>query len=395
MRTTDGLKPAALKSKSKILMDAYRQARNRVNSLNIPLNRWHFSAKISECKGNMKESWKTVNELLNRRSKSSNIDCLKDSEHTFDHKKATSNSRNNFLCTIGEKLASKIDAVPNPLLSGEATVNNSSVKSQFSSITVKEIRDAIAKIKTTKGFGKYEISCYFLKIAMPFIEKSLADLFNTSIERSQIPDLWICTRITPLVKEGDKAEMSTYRPMSVLTVIARLFEERIANQLYQHMNDNGYFSEQSGFLGLHSTAKSLVKSTDDWYNGMDLGKLIGVVFIDLKRAFDTVDHDILCQKLEYYGIQGRDFAWHKSYLSNRKQLTRVNGVDSSLQEMKIGVPWGSCLGPLLFLIYINDLPRAVQNSRMSMFADDTCLYHQSSTISLLNEVINEDLTLVD
>jgi len=99
---------------------------------------------------------------------------------------------------------------------------------------------------------------------MPFIEKSLADLFNTSIERSQIPDLWICTRITPLVKEGDKAEMSTYRPMSVLTVIARLFEERIANQLYQHMNDNGYFSsEQSGFLRLHSTVTKLVKSTDD------------------------------------------------------------------------------------------------------------------------------------
>ena len=243
-------------------------------------------------------------------------------------------------------------------------------------------------MKTTKGFGKDNISCYFLKLAMPFIEKSLADLFNTSIETSQFPDLWKSARVTPIFKEGDRAEMSNYRPISVLPVIARLFEKLIANKLYQHMNDNGYFSfEQSGFLRLHSTVTSLIKSTDDWYNGMDLGKVTGVVFINLKKAFDTVDHDILCQKLEYYGIQGRGLAWFRAYLSTRKQYTRVNGVDSSIQELKIGVPQGSCLGPLLFLIYINDLPRALKISRMSMFADDTCLYHQSSDISLLNEAI--------
>ena len=113
------------------------------------------------------------------------------------------------------------------------------------------------------------MSCYFLKLAMPSIEKSLADLFNTSIETSQFPDLWKFARVTPIFKEGDNAEMSNYRPISVLPVIARVFEKHIANKLYQHMNDNGYFSsEQSGFLRLHSTVTSLVKSTDDWYNGM-------------------------------------------------------------------------------------------------------------------------------
>ena len=128
---------------------------------------------------------------------------------------------------------------------------------------------------------------------------------------------------------------------------------------------------------------------------MDLGKLTGVVFIDLKKAFDTVNHDILCQKLEYSDIQDRDFAWFRSFLSSRKQYTRVNGVDSSIQEMKIRVPQRSCLGPLLFLIYINDLPRALKISRMFLFADDTCLYHQSNDKSLLNEAIIEDPTLVD
>ena len=140
----------------------------------------------------------TFNELLNKRSKSYKIDCLKDAERTFVNKKAISNAMTNFFCTIGEKLASKIYAAPNPLLPGEATENRSSVKFQFYSIPVKEIRDAIAKIKTTKGFRKDSISCYFLKLALPFIEKSLSNLFNTSIETSQFPDLWKLAGVTPI-----------------------------------------------------------------------------------------------------------------------------------------------------------------------------------------------------
>jgi len=128
------------------------------------------------------------------------------------------------------------------------------------------------------------------------MEKSLADLFNTSIETGQFPDLWKFASVTPIFKECDKAEMSNYRPISVLPFTAKLFEKLIANQLYPNMNDNGYFSsEQWGFLRPHSTVTSLVKSTDDWYTGMDLGKLIRVVFIDPKKTFETVDHAIFAK----------------------------------------------------------------------------------------------------
>ena len=121
----------------------------------------------------------------------------------------------NFFCTIREKLANKMDAVPNPLLIDEATDNNSTVKLQFSSITVKEIRDAIAKIKTTKGFGKGNI-CYFVELAMPFIENSLAHLFNTSVETSRFPDLWKFARVTPIFKEGDMANFCSTSHRSAL-----------------------------------------------------------------------------------------------------------------------------------------------------------------------------------
>ena len=158
------------------------------------------------------------------------------------------------------------------------------------------------------------------------------------------------------------------------------------------MNDNGHFSSgQSGFLRLHSTVTCLLKNTDDRYNGMDLGKLVGLVFIDLKKTFDTIDHNILCKKLELYGVQQREISWFKSYLTNRKQFFRVNGVDSEIGDIEVGVPQGSCLGPLLFLIYINDLLQAVRYSKVSMYADATSLCYQSPDLTRLNEAINSDL----
>ena len=122
---------------------------------------------------------------------------------------------------------------------------------------------------------------------------------------------------------------------------------------------------------------------------------VGVVFVDLKKAFDTVDHDILLQKLALYGIQHHELEWFKSYLSNRSQFTRVNGIDSEVENINIGVPQGSCLGPLLFLIYINDLPKFVKNASVYMYADDTSLSFKADNISRLSEALTEDLEALD
>ena len=300
------------------------------------------------CQGNMKESWKAINELLNKRSKSSNIDCLKESGSETVHKKDISNAMNSFFCSVGKDLADKIDPAPNPLFAGDYEINKPKATFHFRTIEVHEIRDAFATVKTAKSFGTDNISSYLLKLTLLFIENSLAFLFNTSIETICFPDSWKVARVTPIFKDGDKTDKSNYRPISVLPVISRLFEKLVTNQLYQYMNDNGHFSSgQSGFLRLHSTVTCLLKNTDDWYNGMDLGKLVGLVFIDLKKAFDTVDHNILCKKLELYGVQQRKLSWFESYLTNRKQFCRVNGVNSEIGDIEVGVPQGSCLGPLV------------------------------------------------
>ena len=136
-------------------------------------------------------------------------------------------------------------------------------------------------------------------------------------------------------------------------------------------------------------------NTDDQYNGLDLRNLVGLMFIDLKKAFDTIDRDILSNKLGHHGIQAQELDWFRSYLSNLKQITRVNGVDWPMEDINVDVPQGSCLGPLLFLIYINGLPQSVLKSAVPMHADDMSLCYQAYDTNRLNEAMNNDLKLVE
>ena len=225
MRTRDKLKRSTVKSKSALLRDSYRQFRNKVNSLNTQQKKEYYNNKILLCKGNMKGSWKTINELLNKRSKSSNIDSLKESGSETVHRKDIPDVRNSYFCSVGKDLADKISQVPNSLLSGDFEMIKTEAKFHFRTIGVQEIRDTFAKVKTAKSFGIDNIPSYFLKLALPFIENSLAFMFNTSIETSMSPDSKKFARVTPIYKNGDKADTSNYRPISVLPVISRLFEK--------------------------------------------------------------------------------------------------------------------------------------------------------------------------
>ena len=234
MRTRDKLKKSTVKSKSPILMDSYRQIRNTVTTLNDQLKKQYYTNRISASKGNMKESWKAINELHNKRSKSSNIDCLKESGTESVRKQDISNVMNSFFCSIGKELANKIAPTPNPLLSGEYEVNKSKAVFNFKTIELIGIRDAFAKLKTARSFGIDTISSYLMKLALPSNDNSLAILFNISIETSQFPDSWKVARVAPIFKEGDKTEKPNYRPISVLPVISRLFEKLVFEQLYDY-----------------------------------------------------------------------------------------------------------------------------------------------------------------
>ena len=151
------------------------------------------------------------------------------------------------------------------------------------------------------------------------------------------------------------------------------------------------FSRQSRFRRLHSVLTCLLKCTNDWYLNIDSGQYTSVTFIDLKKAFDTVNHDILLKKFGLYGARNKDLGWFHSYLSSRMQCCKVNGTLSRFEKVTCSVPQGSCLGSLLFILYINDLPLSLKHSQVNMYADDTSISFSANSIPVINERVNEDL----
>ena len=223
-------------------------------------------------------------------------------------------------------------------------------------------------------------------------DTSLCAIFNRSIVSGVFPTEWKSTKVIPLFKQGERSDLNNYRPISIIPVVAKVFERIVYNQFYEYLTVNNLIScNQSGFRSLHSTATALLEATDNWAFNIDKGNVNAVIFLDLKKAFDTVDHSILLSKLKAYGVGSNSFNWFKSYLDNRMQKCFVNGSLSDSQPLTCGIPQGTILGPLLFLLYINDLPNCLANAHPRMYADDTHLTFASNDVAHLEENMNDDL----
>ncbi len=179
------------------------------------------------------------------------------------------------------------------------------------------------------------------------IAEPLVNIFNLSLRTAVFPDDWKMAKVKPVYKERPKTDCGNYRPISVISAVVKLFEGITYHQLRSFIFDNKVLvNEQSGFR--HSTETTLISLTNEWLYNMDAGLINGVLFLDLKKAFDTVDHKILLAKLYSYGIRGTCHEWFKSYLQNRKQICSINGKTSVAREVGCGVPQGSNLGPSCF-----------------------------------------------
>ena len=228
----------------------------------------------------------------------------------------------------------------------------SSSQFSFEKISEDELLNALRKIKSNKTAGHDKITNKLLKAARQSICETLLNIFNLVFETGIFLDHFKQSNVTPVFKADDKSECGNYRPISVIPAIAKILEKLISEQLITYLNDNNIIvNKQSSFRKCHPTENALMQTTDQYLLNMNKGKINGGLFLGLKKAFDTVNHEILSAKLQLYEIHGVALRLFKSYLNKKTQKFIVQRANSQLNIIICGVPQGSNLGPLLFTLY--------------------------------------------
>ena len=337
-------------------------------ALSINTTKQNYYSKIAEKLQNSQGSSNSYRSLLNKNKNKIPIilPLYHKNEFVIDFKK-TAELFNSFFadqCSLisnSSELPSKLEYL---------------TQSRLSSVTFSkdDIEKLIQNLDPNKAHGHDQISIRMLKLCSNSICKPLEIIFNRCLETSTFPNDWKKGNVVPVFKKGDKQILKNYRPISLLPVCGKIFEKLIFNEMFKFFIENDLISpNQSGFKPGDSCINQLLSIIHDIYKSFDCGYEVRGVFLDISKAFDKVWHDGIIFKLEQNGISGKLHKLLHDFLVNRKQRVVLNGQVSSWSNVEAGVPQGSILGPLLFLIYINDLPKGL-SSNAKLFADDTSLF---------------------
>ncbi len=331
----------------------YKKARNEANNIIKRAKQNYFSTNITTAQKDPKKTWRLINDLTSRKmNKAASVKEVNFEGSTLTDPADISEAFNSYFTSIGDKLANEI---PSSTVNPISYISPTNSVFSFEEIDIAAVDHLLRKINVKKATGLDGIPGKLLKMAAGILSPSLTQIFNKSLSKGIYPDDWKMAKVLPIFKNGKKSHLSNYRPISIISSVAKVFGRLVYNQFYSYLNNNILLSyHQSGFRAAYSTVTSLLESTNEWCINIDNGLLNGVIFVDLKKAFDTIDHKILLQKLRCYGVDDSALLWFSSYLTDRKQKCFVNGKLSKSNSISYGVPQGSIIGPLLFLIYIND-----------------------------------------
>ena len=325
-------------------------------------------------------------------SKKSNctISKLVSNNVTITEPKKIVDTMNNFFVNIGKTVEEKIPHVSKSFSSYLGNRNDFSIV--LNPCTNDEISKYLCNLNVSKACGPNSIPTAILKSFSGTFIQPLTFVINKSLIEGVFPSLLKSASVCPIFKKNDKTNCANYRPISLLSNLSKIFERAMYDRIELFFNDfKLIYKLQYGFRKKHSTNHALLSIVEEIRKNLNNKTFSCGVFVDLEKAFDTVNHMILIEKLEHYGIRGPTNKWIKSYLMNRKQYVNLNGVNSDVGLVTCGVPQGSILGPLLFIIYINDMNKSFVHSIVHHFADDTNLLFSSKDPRTLRKIINKEL----
>ena len=393
-------------------LEKFKSLRNKVtNRLKNDKTQWQ-KQKLEKCNNDPGKLWKNILGWLNWCS-SGSPSKLYHAGQIITSPARLAEIMNNFfvnkIATIRQGLPSQTD---DPLRTLQKIMKDSDSVFSLSCVHPDTVKKIILSLKNSKSCGIDTIDTYILKLIVDDILPAVTHIVNISIQQSTFPSLYKMAKVIPLFKKDDPLLPKNYRPVAILCIISKVIERVVFIQIVEYMNRNELFHpNHHGFRAHHSTTTAMVQMYDSWVQAVDKGELAGVCMLDMSAAFDVVDHEILLDKLKLYGFDKTSLKWMEDYLSGRSQAVYIDGSLSPFLPVDVGVPQGSILGPLCYVLFTNDLPETILDTSshvhwshltthcaecggLCCFADDSTYSVSSNDQGILEQKLNERYSIL-